>query len=120
VTISLLATWPVVFAVAMMSLFFAAFCSRRRIAGMIMTVILIASYFGSTLIPQAPSLEWLEPIFLFSYLDSTANGVINGQALGDVSVLVGLGLVSFGLAVFFFNQRDLTVGMWPWQRAKVA
>jgi ABC-2 type transport system permease protein len=120
VSISLLATWPVVFAIAMLSLFFAAFASRRRIAAMIMTVILIASYFGSTLIPQAPSLEGLEPIFLFSYLDSTANGVLNGQAAGDVLVLVGLGLISFALAVYFFTQRNLTVGMWPWQRAKVS
>jgi hypothetical protein len=65
-------------------------------------------------------LEGLEPIFLFSYLDSTANGVLNGQAAGDVLVLVGLGLISFALAVYFFTQRNLTAGMWPWQRAKVS
>jgi ABC-2 type transport system permease protein len=117
-TLSMMATWPVVFAVAMLSMFFAAFCSRRRIAGMIMTVILIAGYFGATLIPQAPSLAGLEPIFLFTYLDSTADAVINGQPIGDVLVLLALGLVGFALAVFFFGQRDLTVGMWPWQRAK--
>ncbi len=116
--LSMLATWPLVFAMAMMSMFFAAFCSRRRIAALIMTAILISAYFGANLITQVSSLESLEPIFLFSYLDSTANGVVNGQATGDVMVLMGLGLVSFVLAVYFFSQRDLTVGMWPWQRAK--
>lgn len=117
-SISMLATWPLVFSMAMMSLFFAAFSSRRRIAALIMTAIVIASYFGSNLITQVSSLASLEPIFVFSYLDSTANGVKNGQAVGDVLVLMILGLVCFGLAIFFFRERDLTVGMWPWQRAK--
>jgi hypothetical protein len=34
-------------------------------------------------------------------------------------VLLGIGLVSFALAIFFFQRRDLTVGLWPWQRARV-
>jgi ABC-2 type transport system permease protein len=118
-TTAMLATWPLVFAMAMMSLFFAAFSSRRRIAALIMTAILVISYFGANLIHQVSSLESLEPIFLFSYLDSTANGVLNGQQISDILVLLVIGLVSFGLAVFFFIQRNLTVGDWPWQRARV-
>jgi ABC-2 type transport system permease protein len=116
---TMLATWPLVFAFAMLSLFFAAFSSRRRVAALIMTAILIISYFGSNLIHQVSSLESLEPIFLFSYLDSTRTAVLEGQPIGDVLVLLAVGLISFALAVFFFNRRNLTVGFWPWQRAQV-
>jgi hypothetical protein len=28
-------------------------------------------------------------------------------------------LAAFGLAVFFFQRRDITVGAWPWQRGKM-
>jgi ABC-2 type transport system permease protein len=117
-TLSMMATWPLVFAFAMMGMFFATFSSRRRIAILIMTVIIVASYFGANLITQVPSIEGLEPIFLFSYLDSTQTGVLEGQPIGDVLVLLAIGLICFGLAIFFFERRDLTVGMWPWQRAK--
>jgi hypothetical protein len=34
-------------------------------------------------------------------------------------VLLGIGLVAFALALIFFQRRKLTVGAWPWQRAKV-
>lgn len=113
---TMITTWPLVFAMGMLSLFLAAFCSRRRIAAMIATAVLLISYFGSNLVNQVSSLEPLEPLLLFSYLDSTRNGVIEGQQVGDILVLMGIGLVSFTLAIFFFNQRNLTVGAWPWQR----
>lgn len=118
-SLSMMQTWPLVFAFAMMGMFFAAFSSRRRIAMLIMTAVVVASYFGSNLVHQVSAIEFLEPVFLFSYLDSTAQGVLEGQPIGDVLILLVVGLVFFGLAVFFFNQRDLTVGIWPWQRARV-
>jgi ABC-2 type transport system permease protein len=118
-TTAMLTAWPLVFAFAMMSLFFAAFSSRRRIAALIMTAVLIISYFGANLITQVSSLASLEPIFLFSYLDSTANAVLNGQQIGNVLVLLAVGLVSFVLALYFFTQRNLTVSAWPWQRTRV-
>ena len=27
--------------------------------------------------------------------------------------------IAFGLALFFFQRRDITVGAWPWQRGKI-
>jgi ABC-2 type transport system permease protein len=118
-TIKLLATWPLIFSVSMISMFLAAFCSRRRIAALTAAVILIISYFGSNLAGTTSVIEPFEPVFLFTYLDYTANAVIEGQQTSDVLVLLGIGAVAFGLAIFFFQRRKLTVGAWPWQRGKV-
>ena len=117
--IKLLATWPLMFAVGMISMFLAAFCSRRRIAALTAAVILIISYFGSNLAGTTSAIEPFEPIFLFTYMDYTANAVIEGQQTSDVLVLLGIAAVTFALAVFFFQSRKLTVGAWPWQRGKV-
>ncbi len=117
--IKLLATWPLIFAVAMISMFLAAFCSRRRFAALIAAVILIISYFGSNLAGTTSAIEPFEPIFLFTYLDFSAQGVIEGQQMSDALVLLGIGAVAFVLAIFFFQRRKLTVGAWPWQRGRV-
>lgn len=117
---AVLSGWPVVFAMGMLGMFLAAFTSRRRIASLIATAYLIVSYFGSNLATQASALEPFEPLFLFTYLDSTGQGVIEGQQIGDVLVLLGIGVVALALALFFFQRRDLTVGIWPWQRARAS
>ena len=115
-----LSTLPLVFAVGMIGMFLAAFCSSRRIASIISAAILIFSYFGSNLANSTTALEPFEPLFLFTYLDATGQAVLEGQQASDVLVLVGIGLVAFALAVFFFQRRNLTVGAWPWQRARVS
>lgn len=110
--------WPLVFAFGMISMFLASFSPSRRIAAMIATAIMIVSYFGNNLANSTTELEPFEPFFLFTYLDSSGRAVTEGQQTGDVLVLLGIGLVAFALALFFFQQRDLTVGAWPWQRAQ--
>lgn len=115
----MLATWPLAFTVGMISMFLAAFCSRRRVAALIAAVILIISYFGSNLSGMATALEPFEPLFLLTYLDSTGQAVTQGQPPGDVLVLLAVGLVAFALALIFFQRRKLTVGLWPWQRAEI-
>lgn len=117
--IAVMSAWPLVFAVGMMSMFLAAFSAKRRIAAMIAAAVLIVSYFGSNLANSTTALEPFEPFFLFTYLDATGTAVTEGQQAGDMLVLLGIGLVAFVLAVFFFENRNLTVGAWPWQRAKV-
>jgi ABC-2 type transport system permease protein len=119
ILIGVISTWPFVFSVAMISMFLAAFCSRRRIASMIAAAVLVVGYFGSNLAASTEVLEPFEPIFLFTYLDSTGQALLDGQAAGDILVLLGTGVVSFLLAVLFFQRRKLTVGAWPWQRARV-
>ena len=112
-------SWPLVFAVGMIAMFLAAFCSNRRMAGVISAAILVISYFGSNLAASTSALEPFEPFFLFTYLDASSKAVMEGQQAGDLLVLLGIGLVSFILALVFFERRNLTVGAWPWQRAKV-
>jgi len=116
---SVLSTWPMVFAVGMLSIFLAVFCSNRRTASTIAAAILVIGYFGSNLSASTKVLEPFEPLFLFTYVDGTGRAVIEGQAAGDLSVLLGIGLVSFALALFFFQKRRLTVAAWPWQRGRV-
>jgi len=116
---SMLGTWPILFAVGMIAMFLAAFTSSRRFASMISAAYLVISYFGSNLASSTAVLEPFEPFFLFTYLDSSGKAVIEGQAWSDVLVFIGIGIVSFVLALIFFQRRKLTVGMWPWQRAKI-
>ncbi len=116
---AVMSAWPLVFAMGMISMFLAAFSAKRRFAAMIAAAILVVSYFGSNLAASTTALEPFEPFFLFTYLDATGKAITEGQQAGDVMVLVGVGLVAFILAVFFFENRNLTVGAWPWQRAKV-
>jgi len=116
---AVMAGWPFVFAMGMIAMFLAAFCSSRRFASMISTVILVVGYFGSNLAASTKVLEPFEPFFLNTYLDGTGKAVIEGQGIEDTLVLLGVGLVSFILALIFFQIRKLTVGTWPWQRGKV-
>jgi len=118
VVTAIMSAWPLVFALGMISMFLAAFSASRRAAAMIATAILIVSYFGDNLANSTSALEPFEPFFLFTYLDSTGRAVAEGQQPGDVLVLLGVGLVAFVLALFFFERRNLTVGNWPWQRAR--
>jgi ABC-2 type transport system permease protein len=88
-------------------------------AGVISAAILVISYFGSNLAASTSALEPFEPFFLFTYLDASGKAVMEGQQAGDLLVLLSIGLVSFILALVFFERRNLTVGACPWQRAKV-
>jgi ABC-2 type transport system permease protein len=116
---SLLYAWPLVMAFGMISLFLGAFCPSRRIGALIATVIVALSYFGSNLAGQVAALGSLQPFFLFYYMDSTAGLFETGPQAGDVLTLLGVALLAFLLAVFFFQRRDITVGDWPWQRGKM-
>lgn len=110
--------WPLVFVFGMMSMFLASVCPSRRVAALIAAAVMIVSYFGDNLANSTDALAPFEPLFLFTYLDSTGQAVREGQQTGDVLVLVGVGLVCLILALYFFQRRDLTVGAWPWQRLR--
>lgn len=112
-------TWPLVMAFGMVSLFLGAFAPRRRIAALVATVVVVASYFGNNLSGQVSALETIKPFFLFNYLDASAGLFENGPQASDVLALLAVALVAFLLAVFFFQRRDLTVNTWPWQRGKL-
>jgi ABC-2 type transport system permease protein len=115
----LLYAWPIVMAFGMISLFLGAFAPRRRTGALIATVVVAFSYFGSNLSSQVSTLESIQPLFLFHYLDATAGLFETGPQASDVLILLGIALVAFILAVVFFQLRDITVGAWPWQRGKI-
>ena len=118
VFLSLLSAWPLVIAFGMISLFLGVFSPSRRIAAMLATVVVLVSYLGSNLVGMVSSIESLENIFLFHFYDATAEAFENGQQPGDILILLGVGLLTYGLALLFFQRRDITVGAWPWQRAQ--
>jgi len=118
VFLSLLAAWPLALAFGMISLFLGTFSPGRRISAALAAVVVIASYLGSNLAGMVSSLEAIQGLFLFHFYEATAQALEQGQQAGDMLILMVVALVAFGLAVFFFQKRDLTVGMWPWQRAR--
>lgn len=116
---SLLYLWPIVFAFGMISLFLGTFSPSRRTAAMIATIVVIVSYFGNNLAAQVSILDSIQPIFLYHYLDSSAKLWANGPEASDILVLLGVALAAFLLALLFFQRRNLTVGVWPWQQGKI-
>jgi ABC-2 type transport system permease protein len=72
------------------------------------------------LVNVVESLESLKVIFLFNYLNSTSSVFTEGQQTEDVAILLGLAVIFFGLALLSFQRRNVTVGAWPWQRARVS
>jgi uncharacterized membrane protein YbhN (UPF0104 family) len=106
-------------AVGMISLFLATANPSRRTASMLATVLVLVSYLGSNLTGMVSSLESIEKLFLFHFYEATAEAFTEGQQVGNVLVLLAVALVAFGLAVFFFQRRNLTVGAWPWQRGRI-
>ncbi|MBK8989207.1 MAG: ABC transporter permease subunit [Chloroflexi bacterium] len=116
---SLLAAWPLTMGFAMISLFLGAFTPNRRAASAIATAVVLISYLGNNLTGMIESLENLKWIFLFHYFDASANALLNGQVGSNVVALLLFSLAAFGLAAFFFQRRDITVGVWPWQKGKL-
>lgn len=57
-------------------------------------------------------------LFLFYFHDSSAEGLINGQDTLNLLILLAVAPVALGLAIVIFRWRDLTVGVWPWQRGR--
>ncbi len=116
---SLLAAWPLALALGMISLFLGAFSPNRRTAAMLATVVVLASYLGSNLTGMISSLEPVRNLFLFHFYEATAEALEQGQQAGNLLVLLAVAVVAFGVAVAFFQRRDLTVGAWPWQRGRI-
>lgn len=110
---------PVVWALAMLALFFAAFMPNRRMAMMTGFLILAASYFGENLGNMVDSAEIIRPLSLLHYFDSSSAVFADGVAASDIIVLLVIAALALGLAIVSFQARDVTVGNWPWQRVRI-
>ena len=113
-----LAVWPLVAFFAMLSLFLGAFMPSRRIAAIAATVILVFSCFGNNLASMVDWLERIQPILAFYYFGS-ANLMKVGSDAQNTLILLSAGAVSLFLALVFFQLRNVTVGAWTWQRARI-
>ena len=116
---SVIAAWPLVMALGMISMFLGAFSPSRRIAVGISTAVVLISYLGSNLTGMVEALETIEWLFVFHFFDASAQAFESGQQSSDVLTLLGITLMMYVLALFFFQKRDITVGVWPWQKGKL-
>lgn len=115
--VAVINAWPLTLLVAMIGLFLGAWLPTRRAASVALTVFYLASYFMNNFASHLKSLAALRPFSVFSYFDTSARVFQEGVQAQDVLVLLGLALAFFGLALFSFQRRNVTVGAWPWQRA---
>lgn len=118
--VSILGTWPFTIAFFMIGLFLGAYLPNRRSAALVTTVIFVASYFGKNLAGLAPSLEFIKPLSLFSYFDTSTTTFSDGIKAKDVSILLAVAAIFFLLALLSFHRRNVTVGAWPWQRSRIS
>ncbi len=111
--------WPITTAFIMMGLFMGAYLPTRRIAALTMTVLFVANYIGNSLVGLVDTLDAIKPYSLFSYLDTSTAVFTEGVQPGDVWLLLGVAAFFFVLALVSFQRRNVTVGAWPWQRARM-
>lgn len=116
----ILSGWPITLAFIMIGLFLGAFLPNRKSAAAVLTFFFITSYLAENLTNYVPSLGVFRYLSLFYYFDSSAKVFTEGVNTGDVLILLGLTAFFFGLAVLSFQRRNVTVGAWPWQRAKIS
>lgn len=116
--ISILSSWPITLAFLMIGIFFGACFPNQISASVATTVVFLVSYFGAILTGYVESLNVVRPFLLFAYFDSSAELFSKGVQASDVSVLLGVAAFFFVLALLSFQRRDITVGQWPWRRAK--
>ncbi len=111
---------PLVWALAMLSLFFGTIFPTRRMAMMVGFLVLAWSYIGENLANQVDSTAFLKPTSLFSYFDSSSAVFVDGIDVGNIIVLLVISAIGFALALVSFQRRDVTVGNWPWQRVRIS
>jgi ABC-2 type transport system permease protein len=116
---SVISAWPLVMSLGMISMFLGALSPSRRVAVGISTAVVLISYLGSNLTGMVEALESIEWLFVFHFFDASAQAFENGQKTSDVLALLGIAIVMYVLALFFFHKRDITVGAWPWQKGKL-
>ncbi len=115
----MLSALPLVWALAMISLFLSALLPSRRLALAMGMLVLVVSYFGENLGGMVASVEWIKPFSLFTYFDSSAAVFNEGVDPGNVALLLIVAAIALALALVSFERRDVTVGAWPWQRVRL-
>lgn len=113
---ALIWTYPLMVAIFGISLFLGAFMPTRRSALIVMFTFYLASYLGNSVSAMVESMEWAANISLFSYVNTTATVFTDGADMTNTGILLAIGVIFFGLALWAFQGRNLTVGQWIWER----
>lgn len=116
--VAVMAILPITLLFATMSLFLGAYLPSRRIAATIAALVVVFSYFANNLASLSEPLEKLQFLYPFHYFDSQSL-LTEGINSGDTLVLLGASAVFLALTLLSFQRRNITVGAWPWQRARV-
>lgn len=115
--VAVINAWPLTLLVGMIGLFLGAWLPTRRAASITLTAFYLVSYFTENFASHLKSLAALRPFSIFSYFDTSTRVFQEGVQAQDVLILLGLALAFFGLALWSFQRRNVTVGAWPWQHS---
>jgi ABC-2 type transport system permease protein len=114
-----LSHWLITYVFAALSLFIGAYFPNRRAGLSAAFAILVLAFFGNNLAGLVPSLEPLQPFMPFYYFDQVLGVFVGDAAWGDALVLLVMAVGFLLLGMISFQKRNLTVGVWPWQRARL-
>ncbi len=104
-----IAQLPLNLLIAAVALLFSTITRSRGTAGALVGTVVVVSYFLNTLVAMGDqSIQWMRKFSMFSYVGTTSV-LKNGIVWGDFVVLTVATLVLFGLALWFFQRRDLAV-----------
>ena len=116
--VAALGTWPLLLFFAMLSLFLAAPPPSRRHASISATIILVVSFLGNNL---SGLVSWREDVkFLFAFNHYNPSELLaDGLNVENSLFLLTASIIFLGLALLSFQRRNVTVGVWPWQRGRM-
>ncbi len=105
--------WPIMLVVGMFSFFLGAYLPSRRPCWIIATILLIVTYLLNNFSAVLPDLDKAAMFSPFRYYNSGLNEPIYAVENVTLFLIIGVCLL---LAILAFQRRDVTVGLWPWQR----
>jgi ABC-2 type transport system permease protein len=114
-----LSSWLLALVFITLSLFFSAYLPNRLTALAASVVAVMVSFFGNNLAGMVESLEVIQPV-LPNYYTARIVRMLSGEVVwNEMLALAGMALVFLVLALLSFQRRNLTIGAWPWQRARM-
>jgi ABC-2 type transport system permease protein len=116
--IATLAVWPLLLFFGALGLFLGAFLPTRRAAAAIATIVLAIGYFGNNLAGLINFLGDVNFLFPFNYYNGR-DTLLNGINAEDTLIMLAASAILLTLALLAFQRRNVTVGDWPWQRARI-
>jgi ABC-2 type transport system permease protein len=112
------ALWPLLLFFGALGLFLGGILPTRRAASVTATIVLVVGYFGNNLAGLINFLEDVDFLFPFKYY-SGREILNNGINIEDTLIMLAASAILLTLAVLAFQKRNVTVGNWPWQRARI-